>query len=346
MRPVPCILLLATGALLLLLLLSACTPSQSASATDQTAYIPPTLRPLATATPSPTPTPTPSPTATPTPTPSPTATPTPTPTPTPRPTATPTPTPTPICANVAGRVELGSYPSRVLGRAATYRIYLPPGYDTSSASYPVLYLLHGYPYDETHWDRLGVDEAAEAGICSGAYPPFIIVLPNCDPSPEGLFVRTSGGDFSVEGLIVNELIPYIDQHYRTWGTREGRAIGGISRGGVWSLEIAFRRPDLFGIVGAHSPALTVNYPLPTYDPFNLVAQSAVDSLRIWLDAGNTDWAWVGADRMHKTLMERGIPHEYAVGEGSHADDYWSRMLPVYLAFYTAAWTGGPPTPTP
>ncbi|MGC8946945.1 MAG: alpha/beta hydrolase, partial [Anaerolineae bacterium] len=265
---------------------------------------------------------------------------------TPRPTATPTPTPTPICAHIGGRVEVGFYPSRVLGRAATYRIYLPPGYDTSSASYPVLYLLHGYPYDETHWDRLGVDEAAEAGICSGAYPPFIIVMPNCDPAPDGIFVHTSGGDWSVEGLIVNELVPYIDQNYRTWGIREGRAIGGISRGGVWALEIAFRRPDLFATVGAHSPALTVNYPLPAYDPFNLVAQSSVASLRIWLDAGNTDWAWVGADRMHKTLMERGISHEYTVGKGGHTDEYWSRMLPAYLAFYTAAWTGGPPTPTP
>jgi enterochelin esterase-like enzyme len=191
-----------------------------------------------------------------------------------------------------------------------------------------------------------VDEVAEAGICSGAYPPFIIVMPNCDPAPEGIFVRTSGGDHSVEGLIANELIPHIDRLYRTWGTREGRAIGGISRGGVWSLEIAFRRPNLFATVGAHSPALTVNYPLPAYDPFNLIAQPEVSSLRIWLDAGNTDWAWVGADRMHKALMERGIPHEYAVGEGSHTDDYWSRMIPNYLAFYTAAWTGGPPPPTP
>ncbi len=89
----------------------------------------------------------------------------------------------PLCAEGAGRVEVGFYPSQVTGQTMAYRIYLPPGYDTSPASYPVLLLLHGYPYDDTHWDRLGVDEAAAAGICSGAYPPFLIVLPNCGSSP-------------------------------------------------------------------------------------------------------------------------------------------------------------------
>jgi len=218
-----------------------------------------------------------------------------------------------------------------------YRVYLPPGYNSEARSYPVLYLLHGYPFNDSHWDHLGADEVADAGIRSGAYPPFIIVMPDCDSSPEGIFVNTSGGDNSVEGLIVNELLPYIDSTYRTWPRREGRAIGGISRGGVWSLEIGFHRPDLFAVVGAHSAALSVNYPHPLYDPFNLAADPAVASLRIWLDAGDEDWAWVGVDRMHEVLQENNVPHEYTVGSGSHADSYWSQMMPAYLAFYVAGW---------
>lgn len=338
-HPASCLLLLASC----FLFVSACTPAGATVSAGQP-YTLSTLVPLATATPSPTATATPLPTPTPTPTPLPTATPT--PTPTPLPTKTPTPTPTPICSGPSGRVEVGTYTSRILGRTMVYRIYLPPNYEASPEPYPVLYLLHGYPYDETHWDRLGVDEAAGAGICSGTYPPFIIVMPNCDPSPEGIFVRTSGGDFSVEGLIVNELIPHIEDTYRTWKMRQGRAIGGISRGGVWSLEIAFRRPDLFAVVGAHSPALTVNYPLPAYDPFQMLDNLMLSSLRIWLDAGNTDWAWVGTNQMHLALMERGIAHEYAVGEGGHSDEYWAPMMPAYLAFYTASWWNRPPTPTP
>jgi enterochelin esterase-like enzyme len=219
-----------------------------------------------------------------------------------------------------------------------FKIYLPPCYDVyTSHQYPALYLLHGHPFDESHWDNLGADETADGGINSGAYPPFIIVMPNCDPSPDGIFVNTSGGDNSVEGLITNELLPHIDATYRTWANRQGRAIGGISRGGVWSLEIAFRHPELFSAVGAHSPALSVNYPHPLYDPFVLLAEPGVRTLRIYLDAGDADWARAGTDRLHRALEEQGMPHEFTVGEGSHVDDYWARMVPAYLAFYTLAW---------
>ncbi|HIE39455.1 MAG TPA: hypothetical protein EYP77_10395, partial [Anaerolineae bacterium] len=248
-----------------------------------------------------------------------------------------TPPPTPVYIEHPGRMEVGSYYSHILGREMVYRIYLPPGYDVESHTYPVLYLLHGHPFDEQHWDRLGVDETAEAGIRSGAYPPFLVVMPNGDPSPEGLYVSTSGGDHSVEGLIVNELIPHIDRTYRTWARREGRAIGGISRGGVWSLEIGFRHPELFAAVGAHSAALSVNYPHPLYDPYTLATDPAAASLRIWLDAGDVDWARAGVERLHQVLEEHGVAHEYVIGEGDHTNAYWSRMLPAYLAFYAAGW---------
>jgi enterochelin esterase-like enzyme len=266
-----------------------------------------------------------------------TATPTVTPLP---PTPTSSPTPTPICAGEGGRVETGTYVSQILGREMPYRIYLPPCYGVEDSVYPTLYLLHGYPFNESHWDRLGVDEAVDEGIRAGIYSPFLVVMPNCDPSPEGIFVNTSGGDFSVEGLVVNELIPHVDQTYRTWAEREGRAIGGISRGGVWSLEIGFRRSNLFAAVGAHSAALVVNYPLPAYDPFNLAADPAVGTLRIWLDAGDVDWARGGVEELHRTLEGLGVVHEYVVGEGPHEDEYWSRMLPIYMAFYTAGWAEG------
>ena len=265
-------------------------------------------------------------------TPTPTATPPPTPTPTP----TPPVTPTPECAGSPGRVETGSYYSQILGRDMLYRAYVPACYGVIERPYPVLYLLHGYPFDESHWDRLGVDEVADSGIRMQIYPQFIIVLPNCDP--EGIFRDTSGGDLSVEGLVVNELIPHIDSTYATWAAREGRAIGGISRGGVWSLEIAFRHPSIFAIVGSHSAALSVNYPHPVYDPLILATDSAVQDLRIYLDAGDADWARYGVEGLVQVLEEQGVEHQYFIGEGEHADEYWASMLSEYLSFYTAGWS--------
>ena len=271
---------------------------------------------------------------TPTPTSTPTFTPTPPPTATPTLTPSPTLTPTPACTETAGRIERRTYVSQTAGDEQPYRVYLPPCYDQLGRRYPVLYLLHGWPYDDAHWESLGVGDAVDAGIAAGTLPPFIVVLPG---GSERLYVNTSGGDRSFEGQAVNDLIPHVEKTYRTWASREGRAIGGISRGGVWALEIAFMHPDLFGTVGAHSPALSVNLAPPPYDPFYLLAEPSTASLRIYLDAGDADWSREGTQALHEALDRQGIAHEFVVHPGGHQNKLWADNVARYLAFYAAEW---------
>ena len=283
-----------------------------------------------------TPPPTLTPTLTPTPTHTHTPTPTPTPTHTPTLTPTPTPTPTPACTETTGRVEQHTYFSQTTGDEQPYRIYLPPCYDRTDRRYPVLYLLHGWPYNEAHWDSLGADEAADAGIEARTLPPFIILMPG---GSERLYVNTCGGDHSFEGQIVNDLIPHVDETYRTWAEREGRAIGGVSRGGVWALEIGFSHADLFAAVGAHSPALSVNMAPPAYDPFYLLAEPGVATLRIYLDAGDADWTQKSTLALHEALDEQSIANEFVVHSGRHVGDLWAANVAEYLAFYAGGWAG-------
>jgi enterochelin esterase-like enzyme len=238
-------------------------------------------------------------------------------------------------APLAGRLESGVYLSQVTGREESYRVYLPPGYDQVDRRYPVLFLLHGWPYDERHWDDLGVDEVADARIVNGTLPPFIIVLPGADPN--GVYVNTSGGAQSFEQQLVNELLPHIDATYRSVQTREARAIGGISRGGVWALEIAFQHPDAFGIVGAHSPALEGNRAPPVYDPFTLLRQPGVEALRIYLSAGDVDWAREKTGELHRALNEQGVASQFEVHSGGHFDQLWAQHIDEYLTFYAAGW---------
>jgi len=262
----------------------------------------------------------------------PTSPPTPANTPTPHATATATSTATPTCA--PGRVETNTYNSQVTQTDELYSIYLPPCYDQSTARYPVLYLLHGWPFDNNHWDTLGADEAAERGIQSGTLPPFIMVLPR---GRERLYVGTSGGDFSFEAQVMRDLIPHIDETYRTVASREGRAIGGMSRGGVWSLEIAMMHPDLFSAVGAHSPALSANLAPPPYDPFYLLSHSGVATLRFYLDYGDADWTRQSTLALHEALDDRNIPNVCTQHVGGHNNELWSRNVAEYLLFYTADW---------
>ncbi len=224
----------------------------------------------------------------------------------------------------------------MLGEKINYLVHLPPCYEYyGERAFPVLYLFHGWPMDEQHWVNLGLFDIADVWVAQKLVGPFIIVLPGVVNS-DGLFVNSSGGAQSFEGMVVDELLPRIDEMYRTIRQPWARAIGGISRGGVWSLEIGLRHPDLFAVVGGHSPALSLNRPYPAYDPYTLGRQGAPGQ-RIYLTGGDADWARAGAISLRDLLLEYGADVTYQLHAGGHVDELWSLGLPDYLTFYTSQW---------
>ncbi len=223
-----------------------------------------------------------------------------------------------------------------MGETVRYRVHLPPCYEYyDDRAFPVLYLLHGWPMSEQHWDALGIDELADDWISRGVVGPFIIVMPGV--SAEGRYVHSSGGERSFEGMVVYELLPMIERTYRVWRDPRGRAIGGISRGGVWALEIAMRHPDVFSIVGAHSPALALNRPLPQYNPFLLAKRENFSAMRVYLDAGDADWARASTIKFRDVLQKQGVDVTYQMHKGGHVDALWQGALEDYLTFYTLTW---------
>ena len=253
-------------------------------------------------------------------------------------TGTPLPTPTPapyICPFLQGRTEAGALQSAAMGEQVRYLVHLPPCYDAfPDRAFPTLYLFHGWPLNEWHWDNLGIDEWSDDWVSRGLVGPFIVVLPGA--GSDGRYVHSSGGPGSFEGFVVDELVPQIDGAYRTLREPVGRAIGGISRGGVWALEIAMRHRDLFASAGGHSPALALNNPLPQYDPF-LIARDGLEGLRIYLDAGDADWARASTIRLRDLLIEMGVDVTYEVHAGGHVDALWSGGIPAYLQWYVQVW---------
>lgn len=273
--------------------------------------------------------------ASPTTTQTPTATLTPAPTITPSATPTPAPTltPTPVC-NTPGRIETGYYPSLVDGPQRAFRIYLPPCYGQDGRVYPTLYLLHGNGQDESKWDSVGIDEAADQGVFDHSLPPVIIVM----PAGGWAMYHTSGGPGSFEAVIVDYLIPYIDAAYCTWRVPAARAIGGISRGGYWALEIAFRHPTEFASVGGHSAALLDIAAGPDLNPQYTGLTPGLGALRVYLDAGANDLGVLtNLERLHEDMVNAGIPHEWHLNEGGHDDAYWRSQSANYLAWYAAPW---------
>jgi enterochelin esterase-like enzyme len=248
------------------------------------------------------------------------------------PTLAPTASPTPGCQE-AGQVIQGRFASALAPPDLAYRIYLPPCYGQDGRFYPVLYMLPGNVHDDSIWDQLGLDEAAEAEIQAGQLPPHLIVM------PEGGAIanQTSGGAYSYESVIVDELLPYVEANYCAWPAAAGRAIGGLSRGGYWSLEIAFRQPALFASVGGHSAALVDTYAGPALDPTYTALSADLSSLRIYLDAGQSDWYLGQLSALHDNLLAAGKEHAWVIQEGRHDQAYWAAHVADYLAWYAEPW---------
>jgi enterochelin esterase-like enzyme len=202
-----------------------------------------------------------------------------------------------------------------------YTIYLPPCY-SDEREYPVLYLFHGLSYSDDQWVRLGMTDAADRLIGTGEVAPLVIVLPynpKADRPPHSNF----GSAFT------GALIPYIDTHYSTQIDAEGRWIGGLSRGGGWVFDIFSKNPELFGMVGGHSPALFQRVP----ERFLESMEKAWSGQRIWLDVGEQDKELNYLTRVDADLTTANIPHVFVVESGEHDEIYWRAHVEEYLRWY-------------
>jgi S-formylglutathione hydrolase FrmB len=246
----------------------------------------------------------------------------------PVPSAPPPPTPTPTgpvpCTDLAG--ELQQLEIEIPGddRPLSYWLYLPPCYDADRRTpYPTLYLLHGLAQSEAEWVDVGIAEAADALITQGSAPAFIIVMPG----------ERTGFDMLV--AVADVLVPHIEQTLPTGGRPGLRAIGGLSHGAGWALRIGMQRPDLFGAIGLHSPAVISPdlYSLPVW-----AAEIPPDSIpRLWVDIGTEDTLLPAALELRVQLDKLRWPYVWTIDRGEHTSTYWSGHLSQYLRWYAEAW---------
>jgi enterochelin esterase-like enzyme len=245
------------------------------------------------------------------------------------------PTSTPGCQTRYGQVEQAVYSSAVLNVEVPFLIYLPACYGQTDRLYPTLYLLHGYPMDESQWVELGIEKLVDEGIAAGVWPPFIMVMPR---QPEPLFTHTDGGSGSYEEEMVEVLVPHIDETYRTDARPQTRAVAGISRGGVWALEIALRNPEVFNSVAALSPSLSLNAARPPYDPFVIVRDGDRLPQNIFISTGDREPGFrVKIEAFNQALEEKGIDHLFVVGSGGHEVETWIAVMGDMLEFVIAGW---------
>jgi len=250
-----------------------------------------------------------------------------------------------------------SLTSKILNMDRKYAIYLPPDYETSNRSYPVLYLLHGSGDDQTGWVQFGeVHYIADKAIKEGKSTPLIIVMPDANTGRKGYF-NSLKGDFLYEDFFFKEFIPFIEKKYRIRAEKQYRAVAGLSMGGGGTLIYALHHPEMFAAACPLSasvrtrtrptgpdrtPRDTVGLTHEQIDNYNrqhdaiyLVENMPDDQktqVHWYIDCGDDDFLYEGNSLLHIAMRQKGIPHEFRIRDGEHNWAYWRESLPEVLEF--------------
>ena len=252
--------------------------------------------------------------------------------------------------------------SKILNGERKFAIYLPPDYESSQRSYPVLYLLHGGGDDQTGWVQFGeVLHITDKAINEGTATPMIIVMPDANTGRRGYF-NDPRGDFRYEDFFFEELMPYVEKQYRIKGEKRFRAVAGLSMGGGGTFMYALHHPELFSSacpLSASTGPLTLEDTKRNLDRWGVtdvsdeqakayyerhsalylmenMPEDQLKSVRWFIDCGDDDFLYEGNSLVHIAMRKREIPHEFRIRDGRHSWTYWRESLPVVLSFISDA----------
>jgi S-formylglutathione hydrolase FrmB len=272
------------------------------------------------------------------------------------------------------RLEQLGFRTPAVNGVTYVRVLVPRGYAAHpQRRYPVLYLLHGALDDQTAWTVKGDAEQIMA------HYPVIVVMPDSGTSGgyTNWFNGGAGGPPEWETYHIDQLLPWIDDHFRTRPVRSERAIAGLSMGGFGAISYAARHPDLFAAAASFSGAVDTNNPLDIavtpaavfgprateeviwrgHNPWDLAQNLRGVSVTIRTGNGQPGGPFGGGDivetavgqmsvSFHNRLERLGIPSVFDdYGPGGHLWPYWERDLRQTLPTLMSVFAHPKPAPS-
>ncbi|MEN8158065.1 MAG: alpha/beta hydrolase-fold protein [Bacteroidota bacterium] len=255
-----------------------------------------------------------------------------------------------------------SMESKILKMERKYAIYLPPGYESSQRSYPVLYLLHGSGDDQSGWIQFGeVLHIADKAIREGHATPMIIVMPDANTTYKG-YSNDPKGEWRYEDFFFEELMPHVESTYRIRSEKRYRAVAGLSMGGWGSFIYALHHPELFSSAcplsaycgprnreeadevierrgwkaGTENQMETWYKRISVLELIEEMPDNQKEAVRWYIDCGDDDFLDEANSLVHIAMLKKEIPHEYRVRDGAHNWTYWRESLPEVLSFVSDA----------
>jgi enterochelin esterase-like enzyme len=227
-----------------------------------------------------------------------------------------------------GAVARITYKSTALGKNRRAHVYTPPGYETSTEKYPVLYLLHGAGDCDDSWTSVGrAHDILDNLIAAKKAQPMIVVMPAGHTGPFA-FGGPPTGSGRFEDDFEKDLRPHIEKTYRVKTGRGDRAVAGLSMGGGQTLTLFASKPTDFSAVGVFSSGVFAKG--DEWEKRHQEALSAAasrDGLKVfWFATGKDDFL---LDRTKETVAlfkKYEFAPEFKQTDGGHTWVNWQRYL--------------------
>jgi enterochelin esterase-like enzyme len=257
-------------------------------------------------------------------------------------------TPAPPVTGSKVTVGDGSFRSKALRGTVHYSVYLPKGYSTSGKRYPVVYYLHGLPadshaYRSIGWVARGVEQSGRKAIVVGMQGAR-----GNDTDPEW---HDWGAGRNWETAVAGELVPQIDQRYRTIASRQGRVLVGISAGGYGAALIGYHHPGVFSVFQSWSGYFQPTNPAGTavldlgskrandWASLHAIVPKMRKRLGHWYRStyfgffiGTRDGRFLPDNkRLGREMSKAAVPnHLFRIYQGEHSMQLWQEEAPTWL----------------
>lgn len=244
-----------------------------------------------------------------------------------------------------GDLRVVTIASKALKLQRQMYVYTPPGYTDASELLPVMYLYHGFGDTVASWVTQGrAPQILDNLLAEKKIQPMIVVIPDTEADvPEAIAENFPGADRrksfyplnaeAVDRELIEDLIPYMKQNYRSRDDADGRAVVGLSQGGYQALVSGLSHLGTFGWVATFSGVSTTTVPNKAVDAALNDPDSINKALRGFTVTVGTKDQVTGKDiaGLKAILDEKKITHDYhEYKDLQHEMDVWRPSFAAYL----------------